>query len=104
MSMDYESQEPLMIDEMRTAFAELHGCMIRRNEATCEVRKEFLSVAMEVLDWRIRDLDTGGSAERLQAIIDSRPAINAGLPQTYIDWSQSIYTMEAMQAMGIQRQ
>lgn len=32
---------------------------------------------------------------RLQRIIDSRPAINAGLPQTYIEWSHSIYQMEA---------
>ena len=28
--------------------------------------------------------------ERLQRIIDSRPAINAGLPETYIEWSHSI--------------
>lgn len=33
--------------------------------------------------------------ERLQRIIDSRPAINAGLPESYIHWSQSIYAMEA---------
>lgn len=33
--------------------------------------------------------------DRLQRIIDSRPAINAGLQQAYIDWSQSIYLMEA---------
>lgn len=32
---------------------------------------------------------------RLQGIIDSRPAINAGLPDSYIKWSQSIYAMEA---------
>ena len=38
--------------------------------------------------------------ERLQAIIDSRPAINAGLPETYIEWSQSIYVMEASVARG----
>ena len=31
---------------------------------------------------------------RLQRILDSRPAINAGLPETYIAWSQSIYVME----------
>lgn len=37
--------------------------------------------------------------ERLQRIIDSRPAISAGLPQTYIDWSHSIYQMEAARAM-----
>lgn len=32
--------------------------------------------------------------DRLQRIIDSRPAINAGLPQTYIEWSQSIYALD----------
>ena len=36
--------------------------------------------------------------ERLQAIIDSRPAINAALPQSYIDWSRSIYEIEAVQS------
>jgi hypothetical protein len=36
--------------------------------------------------------------ERLQRIIDSRPAINAGLPETYIKWSQSIYEMEFARA------
>lgn len=32
--------------------------------------------------------------ERLQKVIDSRPAINAALPDSYIKWSQSIYEME----------
>jgi hypothetical protein len=41
--------------------------------------------------------------ERLQKIIDSRPAINAALPESYIKWSQSIYTMEAVHALGIDR-
>lgn len=36
--------------------------------------------------------------ERLQRIIDSRPAINAGLPQTYIDWSRGIYECDVLQA------
>lgn len=35
---------------------------------------------------------------RLRAIIDSRPAINAGLPATYIEWSQSIYEMDMAHA------
>ena len=30
---------------------------------------------------------------RLQRVIDSRPAINAGLPESYIEWSRSIYAM-----------
>lgn len=37
--------------------------------------------------------------QRLQRIIDSRPAINAGLPQTYIEWSHSIYAMEAARVL-----
>lgn len=36
-----------------------------------------------------------GEIERLQNVIDSRPAINAGLPESYIKWSHSIYEMEA---------
>ena len=38
--------------------------------------------------------------ERLQRVIDSRPAINAGLPETYIKWSQSIYVMECAHITG----
>lgn len=34
----------------------------------------------------------------LQDIIDSRPAINAGLPETYIRWSQAIYSGDAVRA------
>ena len=52
--------------------------------------------------WRLMR-DAIAEIERLQKIIDSRPAINAGLPETYIKWSQSIYTMEAVQALGINR-
>lgn len=37
-------------------------------------------------------------ADRLQRILDTRPAFNAGLPQTYIEWSQSIYIMDAAHA------
>lgn len=36
--------------------------------------------------------------DRLQRIIDSRPAINAGLPETYIKWSQEIYVTDFVQA------
>lgn len=32
--------------------------------------------------------------DRLQRIIDSRPAINAGLVESYITWSQNIYAMD----------
>lgn len=40
------------------------------------------------------------TAERdlLQDILDTRPAINAGLPATYARWSQSIYSGDAVRA------
>lgn len=31
---------------------------------------------------------------RMQAVLDSRPAINGALPQSYIEWSAKVYTME----------
>lgn len=40
--------------------------------------------------------------ERLQRIIDSRPAINAGLPESYVLWSQSIYELEFVRATDAQ--
>lgn len=33
--------------------------------------------------------------DRLQRIIDGRPAINAALPESYIQWSQRLYVMDA---------
>lgn len=39
---------------------------------------------------------------RLQRIIDGRPAINAGLPDSYIKWSQDIYALEFVRATGQQ--
>lgn len=49
---------------------------------------------------RAARLWAANEVERLQRIIDSRPAINAGLPQTYIDWSRGIYQCDALQAKG----
>jgi hypothetical protein len=36
---------------------------------------------------------------RLQSVIDSRPAINAGLPETYIAWSKLIAADEFNRAL-----
>lgn len=38
--------------------------------------------------------------KRLQHIIDARPAINAGLPETYIEWSQNLYSLDAIRSAG----
>lgn len=39
-----------------------------------------------------------GEANMLHDILDGRPAINAGLPDTYIKWSQSIYSGDVVRA------
>ncbi len=39
--------------------------------------------------------------ERLQTVLDSRPAINVGLPESYIKWTQSVMLAEASQAAGV---
>jgi hypothetical protein len=36
--------------------------------------------------------------ELLQEVLDSRPAINAGLPETFVRWSQAIYSGEVFRA------
>ncbi len=38
---------------------------------------------------------------RLQSIIDSRPAINAGLAEAYAAWSSGIYESEIARAVGL---
>lgn len=50
---DYETDGPLTLDEMESAFNELHDCMIRRSSDVCEVRKEWLVTALEALDLTI---------------------------------------------------
>lgn len=48
--------------------------------------------------------DAADTIERLQKIIDSRPAINDGIVDTYTNWSQAIYAgkiQQAMEASGI---
>lgn len=58
----------------------------------------------DALHRSVADWDTLTAAadeiDRLQRVIDSRPAINAGLPESYVLWSQSIYVMEFEHATG----
>ncbi|MGL4296926.1 MAG: hypothetical protein ACRCTG_14535 [Aestuariivirga sp.] len=46
---------------------------------------------------RLREAEA--EREHLQGILDSRPAINAALPDSYIRWSQAIYSGEFARAM-----
>lgn len=44
--------------------------------------------------------EAANEIDRLQRIIDSRPAINDGLPATYIEWSKLIYSADYARAVG----
>jgi hypothetical protein len=48
-----EGDDPLTMVELEEAFEELYGCIIRRPGDCCEVRKEFLAVALDVLSARM---------------------------------------------------
>ncbi len=38
--------------------------------------------------------------ERLQGVLDSRPAINAGLEEAYTNWSRLVYSADMAQAVS----
>lgn len=62
-------------------------------------------IAVGLLPGRVEQADAlqrhmHAEVNRLRTIIDSRPAINAGLPATYIEWSQSIYEMDMAHAIA----
>lgn len=65
---------------------------------THEMRKCFGTAAgrtAQVSAYHRALTEAANEIDRLQRIIDSRPAINSGLPETYIQWSQGV-----MQAVG----
>ena len=41
-------------------------------------------------------------AERLQAVLDARPALNAGLYEAYIRWSAKVGEMEFLRAVCVE--
>jgi hypothetical protein len=54
-------------------------------------------LAKRALAARVAELEGALASEKaerelLQDVLDSRPAINAGLPETYVRWSQAIYS------------
>jgi hypothetical protein len=58
----------------------------------------------DALHKKVADWDTlteaANEIDRLQRIIDSRPAINAALPASYIEWSQKIYATEVLHTLA----
>lgn len=74
------------IDRANESSAALHG------DKSMTLGEELLQDQIERLEDDNRELVK--MVDRLQRILDSRPAINAGLPETYIEWSQGIYACD----------
>ena len=75
----------------------------RDDVTTDEMRKGFGTAkgrAAQVLAYHKALTEAANEIDRLQRIIDSRPAINAGLPGTYIEWSKLIYSADYARAVG----
>ena len=70
---------------------------------TDEMREGFGSAAgraAQVAAYHKALTEAANEIDRLQRIIDSRPAINAGLPEAYIEWSRRIYSADYARAVG----
>lgn len=83
------------------------GCQGREYVCSCDYDETSWRTAEEAAD-EIERLTRALSEARaesdlLQDVLDSRPAINAGLPETYIRWSQSIYSGDIVRAAIRQR-
>jgi hypothetical protein len=79
------------------------GSNWRDEMTTDEMRKGFGTSAgrpAQVAAYHKALTEAANEIDRLQRIIDSRPAINAGLPETYIEWSQGIYSAEFARVVG----
>ena len=71
------------------------GLSNHMHKASPELTAELLRMAADLIS------ALAAENQRLQRVIDSRPAINAGLPETYVAWSQSIYAMEMLHASEV---
>ena len=70
---------------------------------TDEMRKGFgtaMGRSRQVAAYHSALFKAADEIDRLQRIIDSRPAINAGLPETYIQWSQGVMQTDIARAIG----
>jgi hypothetical protein len=56
------------------------------------------AAAVEIVRLRRERDEARARVNHLQSILDRRPAINAGLPETYIAWSHSVYRDDFDQA------
>ena len=78
----------------------------RNRRVSSERKADRIIAALNAAGYVIQSPDEAAqiaelSAERdlLQDILDSRPTINAALPDSYIRWSQAIYSGDSIRAL-----
>lgn len=80
------------------------------NPHWCQMRQEDIARVIQSAEKRGEERERKACAEikaerdLLQDILDSRPAINASLPDSYIQWSQAIYSGDVVRAAIRNRQ
>ncbi len=86
MSEQDEEIHPELVDLQDLIFDPTLGAGLELHKRIAKILEERDEAFANAIKWR--------------AMLDSRPAINAGLPQTYIEWSQGIYAADYAQAVG----
>jgi hypothetical protein len=60
-----------------------------------------MGVTASAYDELMRDYRNAvAERDRLQRILDNRPAINAGLVEAYVEWSSGIYILDIERSRG----
>ncbi|ASY64443.1 hypothetical protein SJ05684_c30190 [Sinorhizobium sojae CCBAU 05684] len=97
LSMSHEGKEILL--EIKVATVDWDGTEMPDGAEPINVTcGQLRAIAAYVAAVEKERDELRAEAEMLQDILDSRPAINAGLPETYIRWSQSIYSGDVIRA------
>lgn len=87
-----------LVERLRKPWDGTADARARRDAERSEAADRIESLERENATLRAERDEARGEANMLQDILDGRPAINAGLPDTYIKWSQSIYSGDVVRA------
>jgi hypothetical protein len=78
------------------AYSDKRKAELERDEAL-KANSMLLKAASDMEEQRDAAL---AERDRLQRILDSRPAINTGLLEAYIEWTQGVYLADMGKAVG----
>ena len=92
------SNNPMTDMERRCVDRVVGGAQFGMTPTDGMVRSTLLGVRAVLAEAGVAELIA--ERDKLQFILDNRPAINTGLPESYIKWSQNIYVIERVAKIG----